>query len=612
MQPIIKVDLTTGKISSVEISEQWQHSFIGGASLAARLLYEHLTPDLDPLSPQAPLLFLNGPLSGTSGPAVGRFVVCALSPATGLWGESNCGGFWGPELRRAGYDGLWIEGRAERPVYLWINDRQVELRPADQLWGLDTYQTQAAIQAELQSGKVSVAAIGPAGEAGIPYALILCDHGRVAGRTGMGAVMGSKNLKAIAVRGHGEIPLFDPQRYHHLRSQANRVLKDDVISLIARELGTSSVADYFDYLNEMPKRYYHQADLGQELRATGANMKETILTGVSACHACVIACGRVVRLEDGVKRKGPEYETMVGFGPNLLLNDLGIITRLGELADRYGMDSISLSNTIGLAFFLYERGVITSADTDGMELRWGDPDAVEALIHKTARREGFGEFLARGARGLGHHFGAEDEAVQVNGLEVAYHDPRGASGMALVYATSPRGACHNQSDYFLVDVGQAEPSLGMKLIDHHASAGKSLNVVIHQNWRTLSNSLVICYFANLAPSTVVDLVNAACGLDWTIEDALCCGERGWNLKRVINNRLGLTQANDRLPKALFEPFPDHNHHEPILPAEFARMLRAYYHARGWDPHTGRPAQDRLRKLDLEFTLSDLYPGQKAH
>jgi aldehyde:ferredoxin oxidoreductase len=612
MQPIIKVDLTTGKISSIEIPEEWQQSFIGGASLAARLLYDHLTPDLDPLSPQAPLLFLNGPLSGTSGPAVGRFVICARSPATGLWGESNCGGFWGPELRRAGYDGLWIEGRAEKPVYLWIRDRHVELHPAAHLWGLDTYQTQAAVQAELQAGKVSVASIGPAGETGIPFALILCDHGRVAGRTGMGAVMGSKNLKAIAVRGSGEIPVFDPQRYHTLRSKANRSLREDVFSLVARELGTSAVADYFDYLDEMPKRYYHQAELGEELRTTGAYMKETILAGVSACHACVIACGRVVRLEDGLKRKGPEYETTVGFGPNLLLNDLELVVRLGELCDRYGMDTISLSNTIGLAFRLYERGVINSIDADGLELRWGDPVAVEALIHKTARREGFGAFLARGARELGRHFGAEDEAVQVNGLEVAYHDPRGASGMALVYATSPRGACHNQSDYFLVDVGQAEPTLGMQLIDHHASTGKAVNVVIHQNWRTLFNSLVICYFANLPPATVIDLINAACGLDWTIDDALSCGERCWNLKRVINNRLGLTQANDRLPKALFEPFPDHNHHEPLLPDEFARMLQVYYLARGWDPLTGYPYPDRLSQLSLDFTLPDLYPGLKAH
>ncbi len=460
MQPILKINLSSGEISRIEVPPAWQRAFLGGASLAARLLYTHLTPGLDPLSPQAPLLFLNGPLSGTSGPAVGRFVVCGRSPATGLWAESNCGGFWGPELRMAGYDGLWVEGCAQEPVYLWIQDGQVEIRPAAHMWGLDTYQTQEIIEAELGAGKVRVASIGLAGEARIPYALILCDHGRVAGRTGMGAVMGSKKLKAVAVQGHGKVPVVDLKRYTPLRSEANRLLRSDSMAQVMRELGTSAMAEYFDYLGEMPKRYYHQGVYPEDVRISGAALKETILVGVSACHACVIACGRVVRLEDGEKRKGPEYETLVGFGPNLMLNDPVLATRLGELCDRYGMDSISLSNTIGLAFQLYEMGKITSQDTGGLELVWGNAQVVEQLIHMTVRRQGFGDCLAGGARSLGRHFGAEEEAVQVNGLEVAYHDPRGASGMALVYATSPRGACHNQSDYFLADLGRSNPAWG--------------------------------------------------------------------------------------------------------------------------------------------------------
>ncbi len=249
---------------------------------------------------------------------------------------------------------------------------------------------------------------------------------------------------------------------------------------VLRELGTAGSAEYFDYLHEMPKRYFHQGEPLEALNVSGSAVKDSILAGVSACHACVIACGRVVRLEDGAKRKGPEYETLIGFGPNLALNDPAIVTRLGELCDRYGMDSISASNTIALAFRLYELGIIDFSVTGGLELAWGDAAAVEQLLHLTAHREGFGAHLAEGALALARRFGVEDEAVQVNGLEAPYHDPRGASGMALVYATSPRGACHNQSDYFLVDFGQVEASLGMQLFDRHAGAEKAANVAIHQ------------------------------------------------------------------------------------------------------------------------------------
>lgn len=605
MQPILTVNLSTGEIDRCQVPTEWKRDYLGGASLAARLLYETLTPDLDPLSPNAPLLFLNGPLTGTSGPAVGRFVVCGRSPATGLWAESNCGGFWGPELRMAGFDGLWIRGRSEQPVYIWIQDGKVEIRSAEWLWGQDTYSTAASIEAELGSGKIRVAAIGPAGEALLPFALILCDHGRVAGRTGMGAVMGAKNLKAVAVQGHGEVPLVDLSRYAALRSSANRALRNDAVTLVMRDLGTAGAADYMDYLGEMPKRYFSQGALGEELRVSGAAVKETILAGVTACHACVIACGRVVRLADGEKRKGPEYETLVGFGPNLMLNDPHLATRAGELCDRYGMDSISMSNTIGLAFRLFELGIITLQDTGGLDLTWGNPQAVDPLIHQTARREGFGGCLALGARELARRYDAEAEAVQVNGLEAAYHDPRGSSGMALVYATSPRGACHNQSDYFLVDLGQVDSSLGLQFHDRQGGAEKAKNVAIHQNWRTISNSLVMCVFANLEPQSVVDLINAACGFSWSIADMLHCGERGWNLKRAINNRLGLTAANDRLPPPLLRPYQDEL--PDSFTPDFESMMAAYYAVRGWDPSTGIPSAVRLQELGLDFVTGDLYP-----
>ncbi len=604
MHPILKVDLSTGKTEEYKIPEEWERAFLGGASLAARLLYPYLKKDLDPFSPDAPLLFMNGPLTGTAGPTVGRFVICGKSPATRLWAESNCGGFWGPELRFAGYDGLWITGKANKPVYLWIENGRLEIRNAEHLWGNDTYKTQEIIKEEIGQRGIHVAVIGPAAEKGVLFSGIFCDHGRTAGRTGLGAVMAAKNLKAIAVKGNQVLPIINPEVFSGLRSESNRMLKNENEARILRELGTAGAANYSEYLGAMPAKYYHQGGFELVDNVSGATMAEQLLVGQSACHACVIACGRVVRLEEGDKRKGPEYETIVSFGPNLLISDLAEITRLGELCDRYGMDTISCGNTIGLVFYLFEKGFITTDDTSGLVLRWGDPASVRQLIKMTAEREGIGDLIAQGSKRLAAHFKVEDEAIQVNGLEVAYHDPRGVSGMAISYATSPRGACHNQSDYFFVDWGHIQPELGIDYYSRHAGEEKSANVARHQDWRTVYNSMVMCIFTNLGPQIQVDLINAACGYNWTVEEMMQVGERGWNMKRAINNRLGLTSANDKLPKALLEPLATGGT-EGFVP-DIQKMLAAYYDSRSWDPTTGYPTKQKLFELGMDEIAIDLW------
>jgi aldehyde:ferredoxin oxidoreductase len=371
-------------------------------------------------------------------------------------------------------------------------------------------------------------------------------------------------------------------------------------------MGTAGTADYFDYLGDMPKKYFSRGLMEGVERISGASVAETILTGYSACHACVIACGRVVRLtEDGSEQKGPEYETLVGFGPNLWLADPKFATRMGDLCDRYGMDTISVSNVIAFAFQLFEAGIITDEETGGLKLSWGDIEVVEKLVHMIPVREGFGAMLAEGARALGVRFAAKDMAIQVNGLEVPYHDPRGGSGMALVYATSPRGACHNQSDYFIVDIGNAEDEIGMKVYDRHAGAEKAHNVVIHQNWKTIANDLVMCTFGNVMPSEFIDLIGAATGLAWTLEDLLVAGERGWNLKRAINKRMGLKRENDRLPQPLLEPYEDGGAAGFVI--NFDAMLNAYYEKRGWDWESGKPTRNKLKSLGLDFTADELWP-----
>ncbi len=598
MQPILKIDLASGKSEEFKIPKEWEVNFLGGASLAARILYTSLTRELDPLSPNAPLLFMTGPMTGTSGPTTGRFVVCGKGPATGLWAESNIGGHWGPELRAAGYDGLWITGNAEAPVYIWLKGNSLEIRDASQLWGMNTYATQDKVKEEVGEKSARVCMIGQAGEKQVLFASIMCDNGRMAGRTGMGAVMGSKNLKAIAVRGVNEIPVFDIARYKSLRSASNRKLKEDNEARVLRDVGTSGAANYAEYLGAMPAKYYTSGSFPAVDNVSGAKMTETILVGRSACQGCVIACGRVVKLPtDVMKRKGPEHETMVGFGANLLNHNLESIVDLGELCDRFGMDTISASNTIGLAFHLYEKGILTRIDAGGIELKWGDVDAIEHLVRMIGSREGIGDLLAQGSKRFAAHFGVEEEAVQVNGLEVAYHDPRGVSGMALSYATSPRGACHNQSDYFFVDWGHTNEQLGIEYYSRHAGAEKAANVARHQDWRTVDNALVMCIFANVEAQEKVDLINAACGLDWSVADMMKFGERSWNLKRVINNRLGLDAQNDRLPKALLTPFPDGGS-AGFVPDVHA-MLQAYYEARGWDVDTGKPTPEKLTELGLK-------------
>ena len=598
---VTEVNLSSGDVSRRSIPSADLRKYIGGSTLAAYLLFNQLDAELDPLSPSAPLAFVSGPLTGTRGPAVGRSVVCAKSPATNAWGESNIGGHLGTQLRAAGIDVLIVTGRANQPVYLWIENDSVEIMPAGHLWGVcDTTSTQDQIRDELDSPAAHVACIGRAGEIQIPYALILCDHGRVAGRTGMGAVMGSKNLKAIAVHGTGDIPIARRKAFSELRSSTNRSLRNDVVSTGMRDFGTAGASDLFDYFGMMPKLYFSHGELANIDRISGPTMNETILSGVSTCHGCVIACGRKVRLSDGAERKGPEYETLIGFGPNLGSTDMEAITRIGELCDVYGMDTISLANTIGLAFLMYERGDLDD-ETCGGPLKWGDLQAVERLVHLTIEREGLGSLLADGALALARAYDAWELAVQVKGLEAPYHDPRGATGVALTYATSPRGACHNQSHYYMVEIGQTMEEIGVELYARRAGTEKVSNVARHQDWLTIQNSLVLCIFANVEPDTVRLLLSDATGWDYSLQELLESGERGWNLKRLINTRLGFTAEYDTLPGSFLKSLEDGASAGFEIP--FDEMLQAYYDIRGWNSTTGAPDRSTLKRLGLDDLAS---------
>ena len=601
---ILRVDLSTGSLTAENIPAEDIYAYLGGSSLGARLIWDALDPARSALDPASPLLFITGPLTGSAGPTTGRFTVCGISPQTGLWGEANLGGFVGPELRLAGWDAVWITGRAAEPVYLWIQDAQVQLRPAGHLWGkADTYETQQRVRAEIGQPQARVACIGLGGENGVLYAGIFSDHGRAAARTGLGTLMGSKNLKALAVRGTGRLEFARDAEYRRLRVASNKELLQQNMTAMLRSTGTSGAAEYLQIMGDMPQKYWTAAAFAGAEKVSGAEMAETILTGTKACQGCVISCGREVEIKEEAyptegRAKGPEYETICSFGPQLLVDDLAVITALGDRCDRYGLDAISAGNTIALAYLLFEQGLLNEQDTGGLALRWGDAAPCFPLLDQIAARQGLGALLAQGSRALAAHYGVGDLAVQVNGLEVAMHDPRAFSGQALSYLTSPRGACHNQSDYFSIELGGSMEDLGLPMTDRFTDLGKAGYVARHQHWRTVCNSLVMCFFAVVPAQTVLELVNAALGLDASLADLLRAGERGWNLKRIINLRLGLKPENEKLPKLLLQPLEDGGQagHVP----DVAAMLDEYYQASGWDRSTGWPTPEKIAELGLDF------------
>ena len=609
MGKLLTVDLSRGQIKEEPLDPKMAHDFVGGAGYAARYLYDELGPDTDPLGAENTLMFMTGPLVGTRAPSCGRHEVCALSPLTGIWGESNSGGFWGAELRFSGYDGLVIRGRAEKPVWLSIVEGQPPaLHDAADLWGLDTYETQQRLRDKLDDPQVRVACIGPAGEKLVLYAAIMNDHGRAAGRTGMGAVMGSKNLKAIAVRGKQRIPLADQETFSATAKKAVQVVLDDISTQVYQQMGTASFVDMSIMWGNMPNKYWSQARFDEATNLSGIAMMETILTRSVPCYGCAVACGREITLKDtpyGVEVvDGPEYETVAMLGSMLLVDDLPGVAYAGHLCNRLGMDTISAGSSIALAYLLYERGFLTPADTGGLPLKWGDIETAHTLLELIARREGLGDLLAQGVKRIAARFGAEDLAVHVNGLEPPAHDPRALSGMALVYATSPRGACHMQGDMYSVDMGLTIPEVGIFPGGRFKTRGKAKIVAKVQDWRSLYNSAIMCVFVNPTAPLLVKLLSAATGWSSDIIWWQQTGERIFNLKRAFNNRLGLRRGNDRLPERFFIPMSNGSRRRT---PRLDKMLEEYYRHRNWDWQTGKPSREKLVSLGLSSIAEELWP-----
>ena len=607
MGKLLVVDLDRGHLEDEPLDAAVARDLVGGAGYAARYLYDRLPPGTDPLGPENILMFMTGPLVGTRAPSCGRHEVCGLSPLTGIWGESNSGGFWGPELRFAGYEGVVVRGRSEKPVWLSIVAGQPPaLHDAAGLWGLDTYETQERLREEMGDRKVRVACIGPAGENRVLYAAVMNDQGRAAGRTGMGAVMGAKNLKAIAVRGRQPVPLADKERFTEAARQALRYVREDISTMVYRQMGTASFVDMSIMWGNMPNKDWSQPEFEEATNLSGVSMMETILARAVPCYGCYVACGRQVNLKEtyGVEVvDGPEYETVAMLGSQLLVDDLPGVAYAGHLCNRLGLDTMSAGSSISLAYLLYERGIITGADTGGLALKWGDIETAHVLLEMIAGRQGFGDVLAEGTKRIAARYGAPDLAVHVNGLEPAAHDPRAMTGMGLVYATSPRGACHMQGDVYTVDMGMAVPEVGLLPGSRFKNRGKAAVVARLQDWRSLYNSAIMCIFVNPTAPLLAEMLSAATGGPPDLAHWLRAGERAFVLKRAFNNRLGIRRGHDRLPERLLRPMA--NGTQGRVP-RMDILLSEFYRVRDWDWETGRPSRQSLLKLGLDDVAADLW------
>ncbi|HVN53477.1 MAG TPA: aldehyde ferredoxin oxidoreductase family protein [Anaerolineaceae bacterium] len=620
---VLHVDLTASTVRAERFPEDLYRLYPGGKALAEYLLLREFPAHAGPLDPGNVLIFSSGLLCGAPISTAARFTAVARSPLTGLYGESEAGGFWGPELKFAGFEAIVIRGRAPRPVYLWISDGAVEIRDANHLWGKEPAEVQAAIRAAHGDKLIRVLQIGMAGENLVRYAAITNELRHYNGRTGMGAVMGSKNLKAIAVRGRRRYAdfAFDPPALQALGRKLAQDVKNNPISWGMHEQGTLGLVDGLSAAGMLPTRNFRQGVFEGKNAINWESYAREIYSGRRSCFACSVQCKREVEADDryvvSVEYGGPEYETVAGFGSNCGVADIQAIARANELCDRYTLDTITTSATIAFAMECYERGLIGPQDTGGIELSFGNIPAMLQMVDLIAHREGFGDLLSYGSRHAAKVIGQGSMAytIQVKGEELAMHDPRGKVGIGLGYAVCETGADHLVSihdpslanpESFTLKAAQAISDRIVALPTLDLSDQKAVNYQILESWTSLGKTIGMCFFgpaprSYLLPADLVAAVQAATGWDVTIPDLLKIGERAINLARIFNLREGLTPADDALPPRLFEPLENGPLAGRCISREdFARAMRTLYALKGWDLETGIPTPAKLAELDIDW------------
>ncbi len=600
---ILRVNLTNSSVAIEPLNMEWAEDYLGERGLASKYLLEGMDAKADALSPENMLIFATGPLTGTMASTSGRFTVVTKGPLTDAIACSNSGGKFGASLKFAGYDMLILEGRASSPVYLHIVDDKVELLPADDLWGTTVWHTEETIQQRHQNPQLKVAAIGVAGEQGVRYACIVNDLHRAAGRSGVGAVMGSKNLKAIAVHGTIGVSVNDMPRFMATVKSKWQKLADSDGRKELTELGTNAMIDSMQAFGGLPTRNFREVQfegtdkINPEAMVTPNENGHTNLISNKACFGCTIACGRVAHIDKNhftiVNRKeywhasgGLEYETAYAFGPVCGVDDIDALTFAGYLMNEHGMDPISFGVTLAAAMELYEIGVITLADTDGVELNFGNAEALTIMAEKTGKQEGFGKLLGLGSKRLCEKFGHPELSMSVKGQEFAGYDSRALPGMGLGYATSNRGACHLKHDVFTEDMAD------------QSASGKAAPCKNSQDAIATIDSTGLCLFTSGSwdMADFAEQIDAACEGDWTVERLQKIGERIWNIEKQFNMAAGFSRADDTLPPRLLnDPAPSGTAKGRVC--ELNTMLDEYYELRGWDSN-GKPTIDTLARLNL--------------
>jgi len=615
---VLRVNLTDGKTSVEHFDDAWYRTYLGGWGLVAYTLLKEVPADCDPLGPENKLIVANGVLTGAPLAGSGRNAIGAKSPLNDGFGEGDVGGFFGAELRHAGWDGIIIEGASEHPVYLWINDDDVEIRDASHLWGMKTAQAQSRIQEELGDKRVRVCQIGLAGENLCLHASITNDITHFAGRTGLGAVMGSKKLRAIAVRGSGKYDAAAPETIQKWsRWLAGLVKTDGHMMKMRHDLGTPLFVNALNESGGLPTRNFMEGVFDGAQKISGERMVETILQSGATCYVCPVYCKRVVKTDDkwGVDPTygGPEYETLGAFGSFCGIDDLPAVAKANELCNAYGLDTIGVGVTIAWAMECFERGLITAKEAGGLELKFGNAEAMVQLVGDIAHRRGFGELLSLGAYRAAEKIGRGSEryVMHVKKQELPMHDPRVKNALNIGYATSPTGGDHMHNFHdsafqttatirALNAVGVHEP---LRFDDLSPAKVRMAKRFIHQ--RVFQNCAGLCMFMAFSLGAQAELVSAATGWDFSVFELEEAGERALDMARVWNYRCGMRSTDDTLIERFSEPMPTGPNKGDFIPADtMAEALGTYYDMMGWDREAGAPLPWKLHELGLSWLVEE--------
>jgi len=615
---VLRIDLESNQVKVQHTNKRLITEFLGGRGFNSKRLYDEVPKDADPLSPQNKLIFATGPLVGTAFPLGARFNVTAKSPLTRILGDSNAGGHFAAEMKFAGYDQLIIEGKSPKPVYIFIEDQEIQMKKAEHLAGKDVYETTETIKKDSGDRTVQVAAVGPAAENRVLYAGVFANLVRPAARTGIGTVMASKNLKAVAVKGTGSIRIAAPGKFWKIVEEIEEETYVHPQYWPRRTMGTTRIMMLADKLGILPTRHFTSATFQHASQVSGERLAREYNVKNRACFSCIVPCSRVYVIREGeyagLHGEGPEYEALSSFTARVGNSNLDLALKAVDLANRLGLDAITTAECIAWSMELYEKGELTKKETDNLELKWGNSEAILALIQKIAYREGFGDLLADGVRRAAEKLGRGKEiAFHVKGLEIIQADPRGLKGYGLGYAVASRGADHLRSEPF-VELSD-DPKRGVEMFGvpeatlRLAHKGKGKLVRYFENWCAVIDSLEVC--KNLAGNMellpfdrAAEATEAVTGFHFTEDAMFEIGERIVDLERAYLVREGIRRRDDYLPaRFLKEPLPNGLSKGEIF--EIEPMLDEYYAEREWNLRTGIPKAEKLRKTGLGYVIEDL-------